>query len=251
VSVEFKKLRIYVACGLAAVIIVASITYLALREKRMQSRSTGLAGDSSHAGASGPQNSSEISSSAPERQGQSHTTTQLTSAGSGMGLLNDTSGEVKATLPLFHQVGPDYLRGSEPAKGGVELLARAGVKTIVDLRSKYEHTDSIQTIAEEFGLRYYWAPMGTWDPPSDQDTAKFLELVLDHENSPVFVFCADGINRTGEMTAIYRIVHDHWSADQALKEMDDLGFSPYYYSLRTYVWTYAREHKPRPSKATS
>jgi protein tyrosine phosphatase (PTP) superfamily phosphohydrolase (DUF442 family) len=232
---------------LVVVILAGTITYLALRQPRMQPPSTGQAGDPSKSGAS----PGEPASATPGQQGESHTATQLTSTASGMELLNETSGEVKATLPVFHHVGPDYFRGSEPAKGGIELLARGGVKAIVDLRSKYEHTDSIRALAEGSGLKYYWVPMGTWDPPSDQDTAKFVELVLDHQNEPVFVFCADGINRTGEMTAIYRIVHDHWSADQALKEMDELGFSPYYYSLRTYVWTYAREHKPRPSKPTT
>ena len=46
------------------------------------------------------------------------------------------------------------------------------------------------------------------------------------------------------MSAIYRIMNDDWTLEQALKEMDDLGFNPYYYNLRNYVWTYARKFRP-------
>jgi protein tyrosine/serine phosphatase len=125
----------------------------------------------------------------------------------------------------------------------VELLAELGVKTLVDLRSKYDRTPGVEAEAERSGLQYYWLPLSVWDPPSDAQTAEFLSVATDQARSPVFVFCTDGVNRTGEMTAIYRINHDGWNVEQALKEMDEAGFSPYYYSLRNYVWTYARSNK--------
>jgi protein tyrosine phosphatase (PTP) superfamily phosphohydrolase (DUF442 family) len=153
------------------------------------------------------------------------------------------SGLVKASLPLFRLVGSEYLRGAQPARGGVDVLGRFGVKTIVDLRSKYDRTPAIAAEADQAGLAYYWLPLSVWDPPTDAQTAEFLAVVADKSRCPVFVFCTDGVNRTGEMTAIYRMTHDGWNVDQAVKEMDDAGFSPYYYSLRNYVWAYARTHK--------
>jgi protein tyrosine/serine phosphatase len=130
----------------------------------------------------------------------------------------------------------------------VELLAKLGVKTLVDLRSKYDRTPGVEAEAERVGLQYYWLPLSVWDPPTDAQTDEFVSVVTDQSRSPVFVFCTDGLNRTGEMTAIYRINHDGWSVEQALKEMDDAGFSPYYYSLRNYVWTYARSQKQSISR---
>ena len=47
------------------------------------------------------------------------------------------------------------------------------------------------------------------------------------------------------MSAIYRVARYQWSVEQALKEMDEVGFNPYYYSLRSYVWTYARKFNPQ------
>jgi protein tyrosine/serine phosphatase len=156
----------------------------------------------------------------------------------------DASGEVAATLPLFHRVDEVYIRGSQPVRGGIATLVRLGVKTLVDLRSVYDHTDDIRDSAEIAGLAYEWVPMSIWDPPTDAEASKFISLVTNTAKAPFFVFCADGLNRTGEMTAIYRIAHSGWSVEKALAEADEIGFNPYYWSLRNYVWDYARKFRP-------
>jgi len=159
--------------------------------------------------------------------------------------IDERRAEVTTTLPLFHRLDANYARGAQPASGGIEMLERLGVKTVVDLRSIYDHTDDIGIAAERAGLQYYWLPMSVWNPPTDEQAKAFATLVRDESKGPFYVFCFDGLNRTGEMSAIYRLAHDQWSVEQALKEMDDLGFNPYYYSLRSYVWTYARKFHPQ------
>jgi protein tyrosine/serine phosphatase len=158
--------------------------------------------------------------------------------------VDETSAEVTATLPLFRRVDVSYFRGSEPARGGIAMLVRLGVKTIVDLRSVYDHNDDIRDAAQVSGLGYEWVPMSIWDPPTDAEANKFISLVTDAAKAPFFVFCADGLNRTGEMTAIYRVAHSGWSVEKALAEADEVGFNPYYWSLRNYVWDYARKFRP-------
>jgi protein tyrosine phosphatase (PTP) superfamily phosphohydrolase (DUF442 family) len=156
----------------------------------------------------------------------------------------DTDGEVTATLPLFHRVDDNYVRGSQPLRGGISTLTRLGVRTVVDLRSIYDHTDDVKVAAEASGLGYHWVPMSVWNPPTDDEANQFVSLVTDTSKGPFFVFCADGLNRIGEMTAIYRVAHSKWSVEKALSEADELGFNPYYYNLRTYVWDYARRFRP-------
>ncbi|HVG21421.1 MAG TPA: hypothetical protein VNI02_20435 [Blastocatellia bacterium] len=158
--------------------------------------------------------------------------------------LDDKSAEVTASLPLFRRLNGDYMRGAQPAHGGIDALQRLGVKAMVDLRSTYDHTDEIGVAAERAGLRYYWLPLSVWNPPTDKEAKDIISLVTDESKGPFYVFCSDGIHRTGEMSAIYRVVHDKWTVEQALKEMDELGFNPYYWSLRGYVWTYARKFRP-------
>jgi protein tyrosine/serine phosphatase len=86
--------------------------------------------------------------------------------------------------------------------------------------------------------------MSVWNPPTDEEANQFVSLVTDTTRGPFFVFCADGLNRIGEMTAIYRVAHSNWSVEKALDEADGLGFNPYYYTLRNYVWDYARKFRP-------
>jgi len=158
--------------------------------------------------------------------------------------LDETGGEVAATLPFFHRVDENYTRGSQPLRGGINTLTRLGVKTVVDLRSIYDHTEEVREATEADGLYYVWLPMSVWNPPTDEEANRFVGVVADRFRGPFFVFCADGLNRTGEMTAIYRISQSKWTVEKALDEADKLGFNPYYYTLRNYVWDYARKFSP-------
>ncbi|MFY9553087.1 MAG: hypothetical protein WAV47_00055 [Blastocatellia bacterium] len=158
--------------------------------------------------------------------------------------LEEAAGRIAATLPMFHRVDENYLRGALPLRGGIGTLQELGVKTLVDLRSIYDHTDDVRAAAEIAGLVYHWVPMSVWNPPTDEEANHFVSLVTDTANGPFFVFCADGLNRIGEMTAIYRVVHNKWSVEKALEEADALGFNPYYYTLRNYVWDYGRKFRP-------
>jgi len=158
--------------------------------------------------------------------------------------IDESSAKIAATLPLFHRLDENYLRGSEPKHGAIETLTQLGVKTIVDLRSIYDHTDEIGLAAERVGIRYYWLPMSVWNPPTDEQAKEFVSVVTDKTKGPFFVFCFDGLNRAGEMSAIYRLAEHKWSVERALEEMDEWGFNPYYYTLRNYVWTYARKFHP-------
>jgi protein tyrosine phosphatase (PTP) superfamily phosphohydrolase (DUF442 family) len=164
--------------------------------------------------------------------------------------LADTDGEVTATLPLFHRVDENYTRGSQPLRGGIGTLTRLGVKTVVDLRSIYDYTDDVKNAAGASGLGYEWVPMSVWNPPTDEEANRFVSVVTDSTKGPFFVFCADGLNRIGEMTAIYRVAHSKWTVEKALAEADQLGFNPYYYNLRNYVWDYARKFQPSAVPAT-
>ena len=53
---------------------------------------------------------------------------------------------------------------------------------------------------------------------------KFLKTVTDENVQPVFVHCKHGADRTGTMVAIYRIVVEGWSKEDAIKEMRQGGF---------------------------
>ena len=62
------------------------------------------------------------------------------------------------------------------------------------------------------------------EAPTQTDLRRFVQIVNDPANQPVYVHCAGGKRRTGVMAAVYRMTPDGWSADHAFKEMKQYKF---------------------------
>lgn len=146
----------------------------------------------------------------------------------------------------FGKVNENYYRGGQPYALDCIALKKLGVKTVIDLQKDGDFQESAWV--QEAGMRYFKIPLSTSHPATAEQTAYFLKLVNNPANWPVYVHCAAGRHRTGEMTAIYRITHDSWNADQAFQEMKKYGFYsfPRQGSLKNYVYQYYKDHtKPR------
>ena len=72
--------------------------------------------------------------------------------------------------------------------------------------------------------------------------AKFLEIVNNNENWPVYVHCAGGRHRTGAMTAVYRMTVQGWDVDRAYEEMKDYDFYTRWghKDMKRFVFDYSR-----------
>jgi tyrosine-protein phosphatase SIW14 len=154
------------------------------------------------------------------------------------------------SLPLIHidnfgQISDTYYRGAQPNARGFAELASLGVRTVIDLTSE-DHGDE-KLLVEHSGMKFYRIPLTTSAWPSQSATTLFLKLVNDPANQPVFVHCQGGRHRTGVMTAVYRMTHDSWTADQAVAEMKQYRFDrfPTHPSLKSFVFEYY-SHLPRP-----
>ncbi len=151
----------------------------------------------------------------------------------------------------FGQINPNYYRGAQPNAAEFMELQRLGIKTVIDLQEDGNSREPAWVRAA--GLQYFNIPLSSRRPATDAQTDHFLELVNDPHNWPVFVHCAGGRHRTGEMTAIYRITRDSWSADQAYQEMKQYDF----YSigghgpLKDYVFAYYGKYLSAQSSAAS
>ncbi len=143
-----------------------------------------------------------------------------------------------AGIANFGQVNENYFRGGQPDQAGFQRLAALGIRTVIDLQEdgKGEEPGWV----EGTGMQYVRIPLSSSHPATAVETARFLDLVNDPKAWPVFVHCAGGRHRTGEMTGIYRITHDSWSADQAYEEMRKYDYYsfPNHGSLRDYVYKY-------------
>lgn len=61
--------------------------------------------------------------------------------------------------------------------------------------------------------------------PTKKQMSDILALLEDASRGPVFVHCRRGADRTGVVIACYRIAHDHWTTEQAIREAHEQGFS--------------------------
>lgn len=131
-------------------------------------------------------------------------------------------------LPNFGEVTPTLFRGAQPSEEGLKTLAKMGVNIVVDARGDRTATEGKQV--EQLGMRYVPIP---WHCsfPNDDIFAKFLKLMRDNGNKKVFVHCRLGDDRTGMMVAAYRMASEGWSADEAMYEMQQFGFSTFHQYL--------------------
>ncbi|MDH4129550.1 MAG: dual specificity protein phosphatase family protein, partial [Spirochaetota bacterium] len=122
-------------------------------------------------------------------------------------------------LPNFHIVNNNLYRGAQPTVKGFKLLEKMGVKTIINLRSLHSDRSKIKNT----NLKYFHINMKAWHP-EEENIIKFLKLIKNKNNLPIFVHCKHGADRTGLMIAMYRIIFCHWTKDQAINEMTKGGF---------------------------
>ena len=123
----------------------------------------------------------------------------------------------------FGRVSDTYYRGAQPMGRDYADLASLGVKTLINLTSDDAEADE-QLMAEQAGMKYFQIPMTTHAAPTSEQLAKFLAIVNDPANQPVYVHCVGGRHRTGVMTAAYRMTHDGWNSDRAFAEMKQYRF---------------------------
>jgi protein tyrosine phosphatase (PTP) superfamily phosphohydrolase (DUF442 family) len=123
-------------------------------------------------------------------------------------------------LPNFGEVTPHLYRGGQPTPAGFDKLARMGVGVVVDFGRSSR--DEKQT--RKLGMQYVTIP---WHCPFPKDKAfaKFLKLVKANPHKKIFAHCRLGDDRTGMMIAAYRMAMQGWSADDAMNEMKQFGFS--------------------------
>ncbi|MDZ4833519.1 MAG: tyrosine-protein phosphatase [Candidatus Melainabacteria bacterium] len=128
-------------------------------------------------------------------------------------------------VPNLRMVSGRLLRGGQPTEAGLSLLKQSGVKTIINLRAEEPKLiEQEKKSAERLGLKFISIPLYAFDQPNTKQFQQFLNGVAD--NSPVYVHCLHGRDRTGTMIGAYRIMMENWTFDSAFKEMMACGFRP-------------------------
>jgi protein tyrosine/serine phosphatase len=101
-----------------------------------------------------------------------------------------------------------------------------GIKTVLDSRGGRFHSPRERKLVEAAGMQYVSIRLsGIWEPKKTR-IVRILALLEDPARAPMFVHCRRGDDRVGLVIACYRIAHDHWTNERALKEARMDGISP-------------------------
>lgn len=151
------------------------------------------------------------------------------------------SGGSEIGVNNFGKVTDYYYRGAQPKEDEYGQLAARGIKTIIDLRD--DPTTYAKSVAENAGLKYVNLPLSDKSYPAADAADKFLSLVNDKSNWPVYVHCAGGRHRTGAMTAVFRMTVQGWGVEKAYEEMKDYDFYTRWghKAMKKFVFDYYRE----------
>lgn len=165
------------------------------------------------------------------------------------------SATTKVRIDNFGRIDANYYRGAQPKGHDYQDLAALGVKTVISLTDGDQQPGEREMV-EQAGMKFVHIPMKTQAAPAPEQVRQFLSLVNNAASQPVFVHCVGGKHRTGVMTAVYRMTDDHWSPDQAFKEMKQykFGFDFLHPELKKFVYRYQPDQPSAgsdPQRATA
>src|SRR5262249_19014705 len=124
-------------------------------------------------------------------------------------------------VPNLHKVTDVFYRSAQPTKQGFRALAeRLGIRTIINLRAF--HSDS--SLTHNQALKLVRIRINTWDIDDKKVAEALLALRLATSEGPVLLHCQHGADRTGLITALYRVIFEGWNKDDATKEMEQGEF---------------------------
>ena len=145
-----------------------------------------------------------------------------------LGLLAAGIGWDYGVLKNFGIVVPGKVyRSGQPNEAQLETWIREyGLKSILSLRfgvPAYE-----KELAERYGIRLYHVPFSATEGLKESQWEAIRGILTDEENLPILLHCQGGGDRSGIVTALYRVEVQGWALEKALREMN----RHYHVSLR-------------------
>ncbi len=120
-------------------------------------------------------------------------------------------------LQNLYQLDDKVYRSAQPDKKGFQELKNIGVKNVLNLRDYHSDNDG-----KGSGLNLYRVKMEAGDITTEQVTDA-LRIIRNAEG-PILIHCWHGSDRTGLVSAMYRIVFQGWSKEDAIDELMNGGY---------------------------
>ncbi len=135
-------------------------------------------------------------------------------------------------LKNFYKIDDKVYRSGQPHKKGFQELATLGIKNVLSFRDYHSDEDG-----KDLGLSLYRVKMDA----GDITTEKVVEAlrIIKNSDGPILIHCWHGSDRTGLVSAMYRIVFQDWSREEAIDELMHGGYG--YHSLYKNIPEFIRQ----------
>ncbi len=136
-------------------------------------------------------------------------------------------------VPNLHQITSTLYRSEQPTVLGFRNLEKLGIRTVINLRAFNSDDDEVRGT----NLRTERIRILTWNI-DDHHVVDVMRMLRNPENGPYLIHCQHGADRTGLMSAMYRILEQGWSVDDALAELTGGGYG--YHAMWKNILRYVR-----------
>ena len=136
-------------------------------------------------------------------------------------------------VPNLHQITPTLYRSEQPTPLGFQNLEKLGIRTVINLRAFSNDDDEVRGTA----LRTERVKILTWNV-DDAQVIEVMRMLRDTGNGPFLIHCKHGADRTGLMSAMYRVLEQGWTVDDALAELTGGGYG--YHAMWKNILRYVR-----------
>jgi len=133
----------------------------------------------------------------------------------------------------LYQIAPGLYRSAQPEQRDAARLQSLGIRTIINFRMHHRDEDALNLP----GVKLVRIPMDTWWIGDDQIISALRAIERAQRDGPVLIHCQHGADRTGVVSAMYRILVQGWTREQASRELErgNFGFHSIWVNIPHYL----------------
>jgi protein tyrosine phosphatase (PTP) superfamily phosphohydrolase (DUF442 family) len=133
----------------------------------------------------------------------------------------------------LYEITPGLYRSAQPEQSDIPRLQALGIRTIISFRAFHRDEDLLQIP----GVKLVRIPMKTWRIGNKHIVAALRAIEAARNDGPVLIHCQHGADRTGVVSAMYRIIEQGWTREQASRELrrGNFGFHGVWVNIPKYL----------------
>ncbi len=121
-------------------------------------------------------------------------------------------------LKNFYKVDDSLYRSAQPSSKEMKALNDYGIKTVLNLRLYWSDKQE----GKHTNLVLLHQPLNT--NKVSYDDIVYCMKTIQQAKKPLLIHCLHGSDRTGCMVAVYRMLYNGWTKEEAIKEFKAGGF---------------------------